>query len=84
MAGTRVPLATDTDLITSVTMTAEFDNTGTVTVGAGTVVDSLATRRGIPLEAKDSWTVKTNQLANVELDAEINGDGVTWAAEGRA
>lgn len=81
VAGTPERLSTITTEIDCVTVTAERDNTGTVTVGASTVVDSASTRRGTPLGAGDSFSLDINHLPSVWIDAEQSGDGVTWTAE---
>lgn len=76
-AGTREVLAASTPC-KRVALMAEMDNTGTIVVGGNTVVAALATRRGIPLDAGDSVTIVTNNLANIYLDTTVNGDGVTY------
>jgi hypothetical protein len=79
-AGTRVALAAST-ACKEVVITAETDNTGIVTVGAaGTVIAALATRTGIPLNAGDSVTIQTDNLADIGLDSAVSGDGVTFMA----
>ena len=79
-AGTRVALAAST-ACKEVVITAETDNTGIVAVGAaGTVIAALATRTGIPLNAGDSITIQTDNLADIGLDSIVSGDGVTFMA----
>ena len=79
-AGTRVALASST-ACKEVVITAETDNTGIVAVGAaGTVIASLATRTGIPLNAGDSIVLQIDNLADVGLDSTVSGDGVTFMA----
>jgi hypothetical protein len=78
--GTAVPLDTGTARISSVTITAETDNTGIIVIGDSSVVASLATRKGTPLNAGDSATVQISQLSAVYLDTTVNGDGVTWTS----
>jgi len=75
--GTAETLAASTT-IKEVTITAELNNTGTVTIGGSTVVDATATRRGSPLYPGDTVTVTTDNLAEVYIDVEVNGDGVTY------
>lgn len=75
--GTAVALAVST-AIKEVTITAELDNTGTLTVGGSAVVDAEATRRGIPLYPGDSITLKSDNLAEVFIDAEIATDGCSY------
>lgn len=83
-AGTRVALSTTSVSVRSVTITAETDNTGVIVIGgAGTVVAAQATRRGTPLAAGDTiaLTIRdddVDDLAEVGLDATIDGDGVTY------
>lgn len=70
----------------SVTLTAETDNTGSIVVGASTVVAALAMRRGIPLNAGESLTlIKADDgpdldLSLIYLDVTVSGDGVTYMA----
>jgi len=76
-SGTAEALAASTT-VKEVTLSAELNNTGTITVGGSTVVDATATRRGNPLYPGDSVTIPTDNLAEVYIDAEVNGDGVTY------
>jgi hypothetical protein len=79
-AGTRVALASST-ACKEVVITAETDNTGIVAVGAaGTVVATIATRTGVPLNAGDSIVLQIDNLADIGLDATVSGDGVTFTA----
>ena len=79
-AGTRVALATST-ACKEVVITAETDNTGIVVVGAAaSVIASLATRTGVPLNAGDSIVLQTDNLADIGLDATVSSDGVTFMA----
>lgn len=77
-AGTAVTLAASA-ASKEVTITAELNNTGTVTVGGSTVVDATATRQGSPLYPGDTITIATDNLTEVYIDAEVNGDGVTYS-----
>lgn len=78
-AGTRVTLAAST-AAKYVVITAETDNTGVVVVGsAAGVIAALATREGTPLSAGDSISLPVDNLADVGLDAMVNGDGVTYS-----
>ena len=76
--GTAVALAASTT-IKEVTVTAELNNTGTITVGGATVIDAVATRRGTPLYPGDTTTIASDDLAEVFIDAEVAGDGVTYS-----
>jgi hypothetical protein len=77
-AGTAVAIAATSTPVTSIAITAETDNTGTIVVGSSTVVAALATRRGIPLAAGDSTILENVDLSEVYLDSTVNGDGVTY------
>ncbi|NUQ70404.1 MAG: hypothetical protein HUU17_06220 [Chthonomonadales bacterium] len=79
-AGTRVQLSTTQTSVLEVTVTAETDNTGLIVVGGSTVVGTIATRKGTPLSAGDSYTLAVNDLTDVYLDSTVNGDGVTYSA----
>lgn len=83
--GTEVPLSSvSLPLVRKVDVQAELDNTDVVVVGSGNsgsgveVVAALATRRGIALEAGDSYTLYVNDLADVYIDAVVAGEGVTF------
>lgn len=87
-AGTAVQLSTTATPYSQVTLCAETDNTGIITVGDSGVVAALATRRGVPLNANDCYTVGFNSksgdtLNNIWLDTTVNTDGVTyhWIAQ---
>lgn len=76
--GTAVALAATSIPVLEIDITAETDNTGIIVVGASTVVASLATRRGTPLNAGDTFTIYNVDLKDVYLDTTVNGDGVTY------
>ena len=76
-AGTRVTLASST-ACKQVAITAETDNTGIVVVGGSTVVATLATRQGVPLNPGDTITLDIDNLADINLDSTVSGDGVTF------
>lgn len=78
-AGTRVQLSTVAVKCRSVSITAETDNTGVMTVGGSTVIAALATREGIPLAAGATTTLDINNLSVIYLDTTVSGDGVTYA-----
>ena len=75
--GTAVALAATT-AIKEVTITAELGNTDLVCVGSSTVVAALATQRGTPLYPGDSVTLKSDDLAEVFIDAIDATDGVVY------
>lgn len=76
-AGTRVTLASST-ACKQVAITAETDNTGLIVVGGSTVVATLATRQGVPLNPGDTITLDIDNLADINLDSTVSGDGVTF------
>ena len=75
--GTAVALAAST-AIKEVTVTAELTNTNLVCVGGSTVVAALATQRGTPLYPGDSFTIESDNLAEVFIDAIDATDGVVY------
>lgn len=77
-AGTRVTLAAST-ACKRVTIVAETDNTGLIVVGGTTVVATLATRQGVPLNPGDAYEMDIDNLNDVNLDSEVSGDGVTFS-----
>jgi len=79
-AGTRVAIASSTTPIKKALIQAERDNTGTVVVGGSSVVAALTTRQGIALSNDDAVVIQANDLANVYIDSEVNGEGVTYIA----
>lgn len=76
-AGTRVVLAAST-ACKRIVIVAETDNTGLIVVGGTTVVASLATREGVPLNPGDAFELEIDNLNDVNLDSTVNGDGVTY------
>lgn len=76
-AGTREALASSTTC-KWVLITAETDNTGLVVVGGSSVVAALATRQGNPLYAGDTVVIPVDNLADLQLDSTVSGDGVTY------
>lgn len=80
-AGTAVQLSTTSVPFREVTICAETDNTGLITVGGSDVVAALATRKGIPLYASDCYTLSYPQgsdLTTIYIDTTVNTDGVTY------
>lgn len=76
-AGTREALASSTSA-KWVCITAETDNTGIVVVGGTSVVATLASRQGTPLDAGDDVCLPVDNLADINLDVTVNGEGVTY------
>lgn len=75
--GTRVVLATSTPA-KYVTITAALVNTGIIVVGGTTVVASVSTRRGTPLNAGDTITLPVDNLNDVNVDATVSGEAVVF------
>lgn len=76
-AGTDVVLAT-TQNAKWVIIQAQTDNTGYVAVGTSGVDATVATGTGVLLAAGESVTLPANDLANIYIDATVNGDGVRY------
>lgn len=74
-AGTRVTLASTT-AVKSVTIKALAANTGTIYVGNATV----ASTNGFALAAGDTVSLDVSDLATVNIDSSVNGEGVTYIA----
>lgn len=78
-SGTEVQLSTSSIPCQRVIVTAEIDNTDTVVVGNVSVVASPDSAIvGTPLAAGDSYTMPINNVNKVYVDAQANGDGVTY------
>ena len=61
-----------------VTIQAQTDNTGLIAVGATGVDATEATGTGIILFAGDSITMMCDNLADIFIDATVNGEGVRF------
>ena len=57
-----------------VEIVAKEANTGTIWVGSSTVANG----NGRPLVALQSILIYTTDLANIYIDAEVSGEGVTF------
>lgn len=77
-AGTRVQLTSTSQYVKELDITAETNNTGTVTVGNSSVVDAVATRVGTPLNPGETKTYHNVDLVSIYIDAEVSTDGVTY------
>jgi len=77
-AGSSVRLTDTTTPAKKVIITAETDNTGVIVIGGDSVVATLASRKGNPLNAGDSITLYVIDLINIYLDSTVSGDGVTY------
>lgn len=76
--GTAVALSTTSTPCLVLDVTAETDNTGIIALGGSTVVAALATRKGVPLNAGDTWTAENVDLKDIFIDSTVNTDGVTF------
>jgi len=76
-AGTAVALASDTQC-QKVDIQAELDNVGVICVGGSGVIAAAATREGIALEKKETYSLEIDNLSKVYIDSEQNGEGVTF------
>ncbi len=82
-AGTAEALVSTYTPFSRVTICAETDNTGIISVGDSGVIATLATRTGVPLEASDCYTINSGDwgstdLRTVFIDTTVSGDGVTY------
>jgi len=78
-AGTAEALASSTS-IKSVTVKALRTNTGTIYVGDSSVSSS----NGFEIDPGESVDIEIDDLATVYIDADTNGDGVSYIAVGSA
>ncbi|MGH2878945.1 MAG: hypothetical protein ACRDK4_04975 [Solirubrobacteraceae bacterium] len=82
-AGEAVALAGSTAIV-SVTITALSTNTKLVVLGGKDVVAAAGTRKGTPLAAGESIKFgeeldAIDDLSSIWLDAEVNGEGVSYS-----
>lgn len=78
-AGTRERLVAASTPCKKVEVQALGTNTKSVVIGGSTVVAAPGTQRGIPLLAWSTFTIYIEDLYNVYIDAEVSGEGVTFA-----
>jgi 2-succinyl-5-enolpyruvyl-6-hydroxy-3-cyclohexene-1-carboxylate synthase len=76
-AGTDVVLAATT-AAKWVIIQAQTDNTGIIAVGASGVDATVATGTGVALAASESITLPIDDLADIFIDATVDGDGVRY------
>lgn len=76
-AGTAVVLGSS-EGVTAVIVTALKGNTGIIAVGGKGVIASESTRTGAALAAGVPVTIACDDVADVWIDATVNGEGVTW------
>jgi len=80
-AATAVQLQTDDERCENITITAESDNAGLISVGDSSVVAAEGTQQGAILTPLGSITVKVGRLSKIYIDATVSGDGVSYAYE---
>jgi len=73
-AGTRVQLSTSSVAIKWVEIVAKEANTSNIWVGGSNVANGT----GRPLVGLQSIRIETNDLSNIWLDSQVNGEGVTY------
>ncbi len=73
-AGTAVVLGAAATLTRGVTIRGEATNASTVFVGAATVSSTV----GYRLAASESVFVYTDDISTIYIDAEANGEGVSY------
>ena len=76
--GTAVPLSTTPQYIEEVTIQAKSTNTGSIYIGTTDDMDS--TDFGIEIEAKAIAILKPKDITDLWIDAETDGEGVTFIA----
>jgi len=74
-AGTEVPLASSTAIL-SVTVKAKHANTNMIYVGKNPVTSST----GFVLDAGEAVSMDVDNLADVYIDSDTNGEGVSYIA----
>lgn len=80
-AGTAVQLQAEKERCENMTITAESDNTGLISVGDSSVVAAEGSQQGAILTPLGSITVKVGDLSKIYIDSTVSGDGVTFAYE---
>lgn len=78
-AGTALPLSATTLPFSSCTVSALESNTGDILIGASTVDETPATRRGVLLLPASSFTFDLGgDLLYIFIDSEVTGNGVSF------
>lgn len=80
-AGTAVPLSATKERCENITIIAESDNSGIISVGDASVVAAEGSQRGAILTPLGSLSVKVGDLSKIYIDATVSGDGVSIAYE---
>ena len=78
-AGTDVPLVASPTPAKGVIVQAQSDNTDKVAVGATGVDATEATGTGILMEPGDAVSLLCDDLADIYIDALVNGEGVRFS-----
>lgn len=84
-SGTPVVLTSQGGIV-SIVITASEGNSGTIVIGASTVVASLSTRRGTPLSPGEKLTISADPSVSIVngslfyVDSTADGDVITWTA----
>jgi hypothetical protein len=73
-AGTRVQLSSTTVPCSSVIVVGKAANSGTVWIGCSLI----AAGSGLPILPLQERTIKVDNLQKVWIDADTNGDGITY------
>lgn len=76
VVGTAEPLATASTPIISVTVKALHGNTGMVYVGN----EDVTSATGYVLDAGEPVSIDIDDLADVYIDVDVAGEGVSWIA----
>lgn len=77
-AGTAEAIVSSSTPCQKVDIQAELDNTGVVVLGGTGVIADAATRKGIALEAGDTYLLEIEDARAVYIDSTVNGEGVTF------
>ncbi len=81
VAGTPEPVAGSPTGFNRCVFTAFQDNTDVIVIGSNTVDATLATRTGLPLFSMESFTILNGDLADINVDVEVSGEGLTFYCE---
>lgn len=77
-AGTAEPLVASSTPCEKVDIQAELDNTGAIVVGGSGVIAAADTRKGVALNAGNSYCIEIDDVAKIYIDATVNGEGATF------
>lgn len=82
-AGTSVQLTSTSTPCHVVEIQAFETNTGRICVGDSTVDETIATRKGIIINAGDTYDYYINNADKIYLDSSVNGEGVACTVKSR-